>query len=257
MLSVLFTLLLIGVGFYFYIEYKYYELKLDKSKQKLRNIVDAKIRKKNTHNEEIDSDKYCPPYYQDKYNETRYNPQMKKFTCQFNPNNFDGSGFYFNSPDGCCNNRPKELNKILDLVLENIAKENKGNDVNGVKSHNVWCLTERGTKCAEFIDKCPDDVGKLSNLPNLPFKTEEQCYNANKVMKCVGRENSDCKKVTGCVWVNNKDKGGDFEGCVPGSGSGPYNLLTNSSVGYIHGNPTAVAGNSNPFVGIDEEDKSS
>lgn len=247
MLSVFFTVLLIGICLYFYIQYKYYELQLKNNKNKLNKII-------NGHDgDDGGDDKYCPTYYKDRYNETRYNPDMKKFTCQFNPNHLEDSGFYYNSPDGCCNNRPKELNKILELVIDNARNSqfDDGNEKDKL-NRNVWCLSEQGTKCTEFIGKCPNDNATLSNIPNLPMPTEADCYKFNSILKCSGLDENECVGKTGCVYVNNKDKGGNTVGCVAGSGSGPYKTLSNSSVGYIHGDPTATAGNSNPFVGISQ-----
>ena len=234
MLNVFTFFVLIGITFYLFVQTKYFKLKLNINKAKLRK---AKEKKKE------DSGK-CPSYFPQHDNMCRYNKHQTKFTCQFNPKHLVNSGFYYNSPDICCHDRCNELNKILDTVLEREKEDKKiKGDMDG-----VWCQTDSGVNCRFFKSGnglCPAD--KLNGQSMPAFKTQGDCEVFGKQVVCKDLTKSKCYSSSNCVWTVPPGDDDDKGKCLPGTGDGPYNATLNASVGYIDGKPTAVAGNTNPY----------
>ena len=242
MLTTLLIFILIGTVVYLYVEDRYIKLKLVEKSDELRKIT-AKRREKRSR---------CPAHFADRNNECRYNIHMKQFTCQFNPKHLANSGYFYNSPDICCNNRCAELNKILKLVIEEDTQEKKGGELGGTK---VWCQRNNGVNCKEFNSPdstCPTDA--LNNQAVPAFKTEAECNSFGKMTICNDRGRESCFNQSNCIWVDN-DNSVDNGKCVYGTPSGPYYARTDASVGYIDGPATAVAGNTNPYFMVSTFEK--
>ena len=231
MFYVLLVFVLFGALFYFYVEERYFKIKLIKKSEELKKATDKKKR----------AESKCPAHFANHNNESRYNIHTKKFTCQFNPKHLANSGYFYNSPDICCNNRSAELNKILALVLKTENTKNK------TGSKKVWCQLDNGVNCKEYNSpngNCPTD--KLTNQSMPSFANKSDCMSFNKQTVCNGLSRESCFNRSTCVWIDddNSVSGGK---CTFGTGNGPYDATKNVSVGYINGPPTAVAGNTNPF----------
>lgn len=225
--------ILVGTIIYLYVEEKYFRLKLEKKTAELKKATAKKKLKKSK----------CPTHFADHNNECRYNVYMKKFTCQFNPKHLANSGYFYNSPDICCNNRCAELNKILKVVLEERKKKPKD-------TNKVWCQTDGGINCREYQSKnggCPNDA--LSGQAQPAFSTKAECRKFGKITHCYDLKREDCFNHSTCVWQDD-EKSASGGKCVFGTPSGPYHATTDVSVGYINGPPTAIAGNTNPFFSV-------
>lgn len=239
MFSSLLIIVLFGMVVYYYVEERYFKIKLNKKTVELKK---AKEKKK-------EEGLKCPAHFANHSNECRYNIHMKRFTCQFNPKHLSNSGYFYNSPDICCNNRCKELNKILDVVLEKRNSVPKG-------TQKVWCPTDGDVHCRSFNSRdgtCPADA--LSNQSVPAFGSKDACVSYSQKTVCHGRGREDCFNTSNCVWMDadNSVKGGK---CVFGTPSGPYNATKDASVGYINGSVTAVAGNTNPYFMVSTFKKS-
>lgn len=220
-----------GAVFYFYIEDRYFKLKLIKKSDELKEIKEKKIKEETK----------CPAHFAGHNNECRYNVHTKRFTCQFNPKHLKNSGYFYNSPDVCCNNRCEELNKILDVVIENRDKPPEG-------TQKVWCQINSGMTCKVYNSpdgNCPNDAMTNQSMPS--FGSKNECEGFGKRTVCLDRDRENCLGSSGCVWLNDDDDNVNGGKCVVGTPSGPYYTRTNASVGYINGPPTAKAGNTNPF----------
>ena len=244
MFNLFILLVLLGFSFYMFVQARYDQIVLTKTKAEIAEAKEKKIKEQSQ----------CPSYFADNDNECRYNKNSKKFTCQFNPKSMKDSGFFYNSPDVCCNNRCSELNKILDIVLQDGGGGDGGNGGDGGDGdggdggvQQVWCQQNNDTSCKLY--NSPDGACPTDNLTGqtVPaFKSESECISFNKETVCKALDREKCLGTSNCVW-SVPDGDAANASCVFGTGSGSYNATINNSVGYINGETTAIAGNTNPY----------
>lgn len=159
----------------------------------------------------------CPPFFKNSF--CQFDKDKSICNCRYQK---DDVRYTFQSPETCCNNICRKLNK------ENCLNNKGYSEVPYYCNMGGDCKKFYGTIISGQISANNCGTDPLNNQILLPYSSKEECLNAsdpcnryNIPERSIQKNKEECLKNDNCGFCTNSTNGGK---CISGTISGPLDL---------------------------------
>jgi hypothetical protein len=177
----------------------------------------------------------CPSFFKNSF--CQFDKDKNICNCRYQK---DDVRYTFQSPETCCNNICRKLNK------ENCLYNKGYSEIPYYCNIGGDCKKYYGTIISGQISANNCGTDPLNNQILLPYTTKEECLKAsdpcnkyNKQERSMNKNKEECLKDTNCGFCTNSTNGGK---CISGTISGPLDLQK-----YYYCNPAEAKFSNNKY----------